>query len=88
MSRFRSAKRSKELKRAAKQKAKEARKKERRKEAAERGPDDDIDWSQAVGMTPVEADSDGLDLDEGAEEEASESSHREEGVERNEDVPL
>ena len=51
MSRFRSNKRSKELQRKAKHEAKEARKKERR-EKAPGGVDDDIDWSQAVGITP------------------------------------
>jgi hypothetical protein len=51
MARFRSNKRAKELQRKAKHEAKEARKKER----AEKGPggaDDDIDWSQAVGIDP------------------------------------
>jgi hypothetical protein len=51
MARFRSNKRAKELQRKAKHEAKEARKKER----AEKGPggaDDDIDWSQAVGIEP------------------------------------
>ena len=51
MARFRSSKRSKELQRKAKHEAKEARKRERREKAAE-GVDDDIDWSQAVGITP------------------------------------
>ena len=51
MARFRSTKRAKELQRKAKHEAKEARKKERRERSAE-GVDDDIDWSQAVGMTP------------------------------------
>jgi hypothetical protein len=51
MARFRSNKRAKELQRKAKHEAKEARKKERREKAAE-GIDDDIDWSQAVGITP------------------------------------
>jgi len=51
MARFRSNKRSKELQRKAKHEAKEARKRERREKAAE-GVDDDIDWSQAVGITP------------------------------------
>src|SRR5437773_8176965 len=51
MARFRSNKRSKELQRKAKPDAKEARKRERREKAAE-GVDDDIDWSQAVGITP------------------------------------
>src|SRR5437867_5592364 len=51
MARFRSNKRSKELQRKAKHEAKEARKKERR-EKAPGGVDDDIDWSQAVGITP------------------------------------
>src|SRR5207249_6112543 len=51
MARFRSNKRAKELQRKAKHEAKEARKRERREKAAE-GVDDDIDWSQAVGVTP------------------------------------
>ena len=51
MARFRSSKRAKELQRKAKHEAKEARKKERRERSAE-GVDDDIDWSQAVGITP------------------------------------
>jgi len=52
MARFRSTKRAKELQRKAKHEAKEARKRERREKAAEGGVDDDIDWSQAVGVTP------------------------------------
>ena len=51
MARFRSNKRAKELQRKAKHEAKEARKKERR-ERGPGAPDDDIDWSQAVGITP------------------------------------
>jgi len=51
MARFRSNKRAKELQRKAKHEAKEARKRERREKATE-GVDDDIDWSQAVGVTP------------------------------------
>ena len=51
MARFRSTKRAKELQRKAKHEAKEARKKERHEKPAE-GVDDDIDWSQAVGITP------------------------------------
>ena len=51
MARFRSSKRAKELQRKAKHEAKEARKRERREKAGE-GVDDDIDWSQAVGITP------------------------------------
>jgi hypothetical protein len=51
MARFRSNKRAKELQRKAKHEAKEARKRERREKAAD-GIDDDIDWSQAVGITP------------------------------------
>ena len=50
MARFRSTKRAKELQRKAKHEAKEARKKERQEKPA--GEDDDIDWSQAVGMDP------------------------------------
>ena len=51
MARFRSNKRAKELQRKAKHDAKEARKKERREKSAD-GIDDDIDWSQAVGISP------------------------------------
>ena len=51
MARFRSNKRAKELQRKAKHEAKEARKKER-KERPAGAPDDDIDWSQAVGIDP------------------------------------
>jgi len=69
MARFRSNKRAKELQRKAKHEAKEARKRERREKAAE-GVDDDIDWSQAVGITPPpgtvpsEAGEDETDLDD------------------------
>ena len=52
MARFRSNKRAKELQRKAKHEAKEARKRERREKAAAGEVDDDIDWSQAVGITP------------------------------------
>ncbi|HSV06950.1 MAG TPA: hypothetical protein VLI07_10575 [Candidatus Binatus sp.] len=51
MARFRSTKRAKELQRKAKHEAKEARKRERREKAPD-GVDDDIDWSQAVGIDP------------------------------------
>jgi hypothetical protein len=51
MARFRSTKRAKELQRKAKHEAKEARKKERQEKSAA-GIDDDIDWSQAVGIDP------------------------------------
>ena len=51
MARFRSTKRAKELQRKAKHEAKEARKRERREKSPD-GVDDDIDWSQAVGMEP------------------------------------
>lgn len=51
MARFRSSKRAKELQRKAKHDAKEARKKERQEKSAD-GVDDDIDWSQAVGIDP------------------------------------
>jgi hypothetical protein len=51
MARFRSTKRAKELQRKAKHEAKEARKKERKEKSAD-GVDDDIDWSQAVGIDP------------------------------------
>jgi hypothetical protein len=51
MARFRSNKRAKELQRKAKHEAKEARKRERQERSAS-GVDDDIDWSQAVGVDP------------------------------------
>jgi hypothetical protein len=51
MARFRSNKRAKELQRKAKHEAKEARKRERQEHSAS-GVDDDIDWSQAVGVDP------------------------------------
>lgn len=51
MARFRSNKRAKELQRKAKHEAKEARKKDRQERSAT-GVDDDIDWSQAVGVDP------------------------------------
>jgi hypothetical protein len=74
MARFRSTKRAKELQRKAKHEAKEARKRERREKSAD-GADDDIDWSQAVGITPppgagpAEEDAEPA---EGLEEEAAE----------------
>ena len=52
MARFRSNKRAKELQRKAKHEAKEARKKERQEKSQSGETDDDIDWSQAVGMDP------------------------------------
>ena len=75
MARFRSNKRAKELQRKAKHEAKEARKKERREKAAD-GTDDDIDWSQAVGIAPppgtvpaAEEDAEGLDGEDDVEGE-------------------
>jgi len=75
MARFRSSKRAKELQRKAKHDAKEARKKERQEKPAG-GQDDDIDWSQAVGIDPppgtvpeAEADSGDVDDDEANAEE-------------------
>ena len=75
MARFRSSKRAKELQRKAKHEAKEARKKERQEKPAG-GEDDDIDWSQAVGIDPPpgtvpEADADDADVedDEATEDE-------------------
>jgi hypothetical protein len=50
MSRYSPAKRAKELRRKAKHEAKEVRKKERRESSGTAGADDDIDWSQAVGL--------------------------------------
>jgi hypothetical protein len=52
MARFRSSKRAKELQRKAKHEAKEARKRERQERATSGEVDDDIDWSQAVGIEP------------------------------------
>jgi hypothetical protein len=52
MARFRSNKRAKELQRKAKHEAKEARKRERQERAQTGEADDDIDWSQAVGISP------------------------------------
>lgn len=52
MARFRSTKRAKELQRKAKHEAKEVRKRERQERAASGEADDDIDWSQAVGIEP------------------------------------
>jgi hypothetical protein len=52
MARFRSNKRAKELQRKAKHEAKEARKRERQERATSGEADDDIDWSQAVGVDP------------------------------------
>ena len=52
MARFRSNKRAKELQRKAKHEAKEARKRERQERSASGEADDDIDWSQAVGVDP------------------------------------
>jgi hypothetical protein len=52
MARFRSNKRAKELQRKAKHEAKEARKRERQERASSGEVDDDIDWSQAVGVDP------------------------------------
>ena len=52
MARFRSNKRAKELQRKAKHEAKEARKKERQEKSLSGEADDDIDWSQAVGINP------------------------------------
>ena len=52
MARFRSNKRAKELQRKAKHEAKEARKRERQERAQAGEADDDIDCSQAVGISP------------------------------------
>ena len=77
MARFRSNKRAKELQRKAKHEAKEARKRERQERAQTGEADDDIDWSQAVGISPPpgvvadKADETGAeDEDEEEEEEA------------------
>jgi hypothetical protein len=67
MSRYSPAKRAKELRRKAKHEAKEARKKERHENAGTAGADDDIDWSQAVGLPRPE----GAEAGAGAEGEAA-----------------
>ena len=75
MARFRSTKRAKELQRKAKHEAKEARKRERREKSAE-GGDDDIDWSQAVGMdppVPAGGDESGDEAPDDLEDESKES---------------
>jgi hypothetical protein len=76
MARFRSNKRAKELQRKAKHEAKEARKRERREKAAE-GIDDDIDWSQAVGITPPAGAESGEDDMEEAEIDATDDAEDE-----------
>ena len=79
MSRYSPAKRAKELRRKAKHEAKEARKKERHENPGAPGTDDDIDWSQAVGITPPpgtvpedEEAEDGEDLSTSDDEEEDE----------------
>lgn len=79
MARFRSNKRAKELQRKAKHEAKEARKKERAEKGAA-GIDDDIDWSQAVGVEPPPgwvppggADEDAEDDEDGDDEESTDA---------------
>ena len=73
MARFRSNKRAKELQRKAKHEAKEARKRERQERSASGEVDDDIDWSQAVGVDPPPGwqppGSEGAEGEEGDEEE-------------------
>jgi len=83
MARFRSNKRAKELQRKAKHEAKEARKRERQERSASGEQDDDIDWSQAVGVDPppgwkppgeeAEAVEDGDELEDDAEPSKSAS---------------
>jgi hypothetical protein len=79
MARFRSNKRAKELQRKAKHEAKEARKRERQDRPAS-GEDDDIDWSQAVGVDPPpgwrppgseEGEGEEAEVDEDDEEDAA-----------------
>ena len=72
MSRYSPAKRAKELRRKAKHEAKEVRKKERRESAGTPGADDDIDWSQAVGLPRPEG-AEGESA-EGAEGDAADAS--------------
>ena len=73
MARFRSNKRAKALQRKAKHEAKEARKRERQERSASGEVDDDIDWSQAVGVDPPPGwqppGSEGAEGEEGDEEE-------------------
>ena len=71
MARFRSAKRAKQLNRKAKHAAKEVRKRERRESGDTAGPDDDIDWSQAVGVPASENPAAQEDGAEPAEEPAT-----------------
>ena len=78
MARFRSSKRAKELQRKAKHEAKEARKKERQEKTAG-GEDDDIDWSQAVGMDPPPGTVPATDADDvgvGGDDETTEDEGR------------
>ena len=76
MARFRSSKRAKELQRKAKHEAKEARKKERQEKPAG-GEDDDIDWSQAVGIDPPPGTVPDADADDvGGDDEAAEDEGR------------
>src|SRR5437879_8358 len=76
MARFRSTKRAKELQRKAKHEAKEVRKRERQERAQTGEADDDIDWSQAVGISPPpgavadKADETGAEDEDEEEEEA------------------
>jgi hypothetical protein len=85
MSRFRSTKRAKELKRQERHRAKEARKRERRQSpGGDPAGDDDIDWSQAVGFPPAE--SPGGDAAQGeAAEDADEAAETDEDDEAAED---
>jgi hypothetical protein len=69
MSRFRSTKRAKELNRKAKHAAKEARKRERREKTESGETDDDIDWSQAVGLTAPEGTEPSLESEADAEDD-------------------
>ena len=76
MARFRSTKRAKELQRKAKHEAKEARKKERQEKPGG-GEDDDIDWSQAVGIDPPPGAVPAADAGEaGVDDEATEDDGR------------
>ncbi len=68
MARYAPAKRARELKRKAKQEAKAQRKLQRREQAATGSEDDDIDWSQAVGMPVLEGAAAGGAGDDGESE--------------------
>ncbi len=89
MARFRSTKRVKELKRKAKHEAKAGRKRDRQEQSGSGEPDDDIDWSQAVGMDPppgtVPEPSEGADGDTIEADDAEGNDAKGDDVEGNEE---